>query len=139
MPEARAVLRQPWWRTALPGFALTLLFLGAGLWQLGVLAAGVAGYLSRRGRDGAYRGIEAVAPAWILWLLASSLVAPVDDVAVLLGGIVGGGWGLIVLLIVLVPVLLGLFGGMAAGYLAEVLSPGPREADAAPPPPGLAP
>ena len=123
MPEMRVTVRRPWWKTALAGFALTLVFLALGLWQLSVVAALVAGFLSGRGRTGAYRGIQAVGPAWILWILAISLVAPVEDLVLILGGILGGGWGLVVLLMVLVPIVLGLFGGMAGGYLAELTMP----------------
>ncbi len=128
MPEMRVTLRRPWWRTALVGFALTLIFLAVGVWQLTVVAAAVAGYLAGRGRAGAYRGIQAVGPAWFLWLLALSLVAPVEDLVLILGSILGGGWGLVVLLAALVPVLLGLFGGMAGGYLAELRTPAAMEA-----------
>ncbi len=131
MPAMRVVVRQPWWKTALVGFALTLVFLAPGLWQLSVVAAAVAGFLSGRGRAGAYRGIQAVAPAWVLWILAISLVAPVEELVEILGSILGGGWGLVVLLMVLVPIVLGLFGGMAGGYLAELVMPAwPRRADA---------
>src|SRR3972149_5356025 len=113
MPEMRVTGRRPWWRTPLVGFALTLVFRAVGLGQLSVVAAAVAGFLSGRGRAGAYRGIQAVAPAWVLWILAISLVAPVEDLVLILGGILGGGWGLVVLLMILVPIVLGLFGGMA--------------------------
>ena len=134
MPAMRVTVRQPWWKTALVGFALTLVFLAVGLWQLGVVAGAVAGFLSRRGRTGAYRGIQAVGPAWILWILAISLVAPVEDLVLILGGILGGGWGLVVLLMILVPIVLGLFGGMAGGYLAELMMPAePRSAEASGP------
>ena len=134
MPEMRVTVRRPWWRTALVGFALTLVFLAVGLWQLSVVAAAVAGFLSGRGRAGAYRGIQAVAPAWVLWILAISLVAPVEDLVLILGGILGGGWGFVVLLMILVPIVLGLFGGMAGGYLAELMMPAePRSAEASGP------
>lgn len=132
MPAMAVTVRQPWWKTALVGFALTLIFLAVGLWQLSVVAAALAGFLSGRGRAGAYRGIQAVAPAWVLWILAISLVAPVEDLVEILGSILGGGWGLVVLLMVLVPIVLGLFGGMAGGYLAELTMPAePRPAEAA--------
>ena len=131
-----ATWREPWWKAVLVGFLLTLVFLAVGAWQLSVLAAAVAGVLSGRGRAGAIRGIQAVAPAWFVWLLALSLLGPVDRVVVLFGGILGGGWGPVVLLLVLVPVLLGLFGGLAGGYLAELVAPEPRMAEAGAPPTG---
>jgi len=131
-----AAWREPWWRAVLVGSVLTLVVLAVGAWQLSVLAAAVAGFLSGRGRAGAIRGIQAVAPAWFVWLLALSLLGPVDRVVVLFGGILGGGWGPVVLLLVLVPVLLGLFGGLAGGYLAELVAPEPRMAEAGAPPTG---
>ena len=117
-----AALREPWWKAVLAGLALTTIFLALGAWQLTVVSAGVAGFLSGRGRSGAVRGIQAAGTAWILWLLAFSLFAPVSDLLLVLGGILGPGWGLVVFLYVLIPVLLGAFGGMAGGYLAEILS-----------------
>ena len=116
-----ASLREPWWRSVLLGLVLTLILLATGVWQFTVLSAAVVGFLSGRGRNGAIRGIQATAPAWFLWLLVLSLVAPVDDMVVLLGAILGAGWGLVVLLVALIPILLGLFGGMAGGFLAELL------------------
>lgn len=78
---------RPWWVGFLVGFVLALLSLAAGLWQLGIVAAGVAGYLSGKGRAGAIRGVQAVGPAWIVWLLALSLASPiVDDLVVLMAG-----------------------------------------------------
>ncbi len=124
-----ASLRAPWWKPVLVGFALSLVFLGIGLWALIVVSAAVAGFLSGRGRSGAVRGIQATAPVWILWLLVLSLFAPVEGVLILLGGILGPGWGLVIILFLLIPILLGLFGGMAGGYLAELLreeEPGPQ-------------
>ncbi len=135
-----AIPSRPGWFAFLVGFALALLFLAAGAWQLGVLAAAVAGYLAGKGRAGAVRGVQALAPAWFLWLLVLSLLNPaVDRLAVILGGILGGGWGVVVLLLVLIPVLMGLFGGLAGGYLAEILAPGPREAETPPAPPASPP
>ncbi|TLZ72008.1 MAG: hypothetical protein E6K10_03445, partial [Methanobacteriota archaeon] len=61
--------REPWWKAVFVGTLLTLAFLAAGAWQLTVVAAAVAGLLSGRGRAGAMRGIQATAPAWVLWLL----------------------------------------------------------------------
>jgi len=131
-----ATYAKPWWVGFLVGFVLALLFLAASLWQLGIVAAGVAGFLSGKGRAGAIRGVQAVGPAWIVWLLALSLATPVvDDLVVLMGGILGGGWGLIVLLLVLIPVLMGLFGGLAGGYLAEILARTPETSEAPPAPP----
>lgn len=127
---------RPWWVGFLVGFVLALLSLAAGLWQLGIVAAGVAGYLSGKGRAGAIRGVQAVGPAWIVWLLALSLASPiVDDLVVLMGGIIGGGWGVIVLLLVLIPILMGLFGGLAGGYLAEIMARAPEKTEAPPAPP----
>ena len=117
-----ASLRAPWWKPVLVGSALSLVFLVIGAWALIVVSAAVAGFLSGRGRGGAVRGIQATAPVWILWLLVLSLFAPVEELFILLGGILGPGWGLVILLFVLVPILLGLFGGMAGGFLAELLS-----------------
>ena len=134
-----ATWREPWWRAVLVGFVLTLVFLAFGAWQLSIVSAAVAGFLSGRGRAGAIRGIQAAAPAWFVWLIAISLAGPVGGVVALFGGILGGGWGLVVLLLVLVPVLLGLFGGIAGGYLAELVVPAPPTAEAGAPPSGPAP
>ncbi len=112
----------PWWKPVLVGSALTLVFLAVGLWALTVLSAAVAGFLSGRGRRGAVAGIQSAAPVWILWLLVLSLLAPVEGLLLILGGILGPGWGLVVFLFVLIPIFLGGFGGMAGGYLAELLS-----------------
>jgi len=117
-----AYLRAPWWKSVLVGSALSLLFLAIGAWAFIVVSAAVAGFLSSRGRSGAVRGIQATAPVWILWLLVLSTFAPVEGLFILLGGIFGPGWGLVIFLFDLVPILLGLFGGMAGGYLAELLS-----------------
>lgn len=114
----------PWWKSVLVGSALTLVFLALGLWMLTVLSAAVAGFLSGRGRRGAMRGIQSTAPVWILWLLALALLGPVEGLLVILGGILGPGWGFVMFLFVLIPILLGLFGGMAGGFLAELLSKG---------------
>jgi hypothetical protein len=128
----------PWWRPVLVGSALTLVFLAVGLWMLTVLSAAIAGFLSGRGRRGAVAGIQSAAPVWILWLLVLSLLAPVEGLLLILGGILGPGWGLVVFLFVLIPILLGAFGGMAGGYLAELLSKegpkaeAPAESDSAP-------
>ncbi|GEM_PF-7131157 len=112
----------PWWKSVLVGSVLTLVSLALGLWMLTVLSAAVAGFLSGRGRSGAARGIQSTAPVWILWLLVLALVAPVEGLLLILGGILGPGWGLAVFLFVLIPILLGAFGGMAGGVLAELLS-----------------
>ncbi len=114
--------RQPWWKAVLVGVVLTLVALAVGAWQLTVMSAAVAGFLAGRGRAGGVRGIQAAAPAWILWLVVLSVLAPVEDLVLLLGSILGAGWGLVVLLMALIPILLGAFGGMAGGYLAELLS-----------------
>ena len=111
----------PWWKPVLIGSALSLVFLAIGAWALIVASAAVAGFLSGRGRTGAIRGIQSTAPVWILWLLALSLIAPVEGLILLLGGILGAGWGLVIFLFVLIPTLLGLFGGAVGGYLAELL------------------
>ncbi len=112
----------PWWKPVLVGSALTLVFLAVGLWALTVLSAAIAGFLSGRGRRGAVAGIQSAAPVWILWLVVLSVLAPVEDLVLLLGSILGAGCGLVVLLMALIPILLGAFGGMAGGYLAELLS-----------------
>ena len=112
----------PWWKSVLVGSVLTVVFLALGLWMLTVLSAAIAGFLSGRGRRGGLRGIQSTAPIWILWLLVLSLIAPVEGVLLLLGGILGPGWGLVVFLFVLIPLLLGAFGGMAGGFLNELLS-----------------
>ena len=65
MPAMRVTVRQPWWKTALVGFALTLVFLAVGLWQLGVVAGAVAGFLSRGGREGGGRRGPGSAPPWV--------------------------------------------------------------------------
>ena len=111
-------LREPWWRGVLVGFVLTLAFLATTVWQLIVIAAAVTGFLAGRGRSGAIRGIQAVGPAWFLWLLVLSALTPVEEVVVLLGSILGAGWGLVVFLFALIPivlvvtVILGLAGGL---------------------------
>ena len=112
----------PWWKPVLIGSALTLVFLAVGLWAFTVLSAAIAGLLSGRGRRGAVAGVQSAAPVWILWLLVLSLLAPVEGLLLILGGILGPGWGLVVFLFVLIPILLGGFGGMAGGFLAELLS-----------------
>ena len=109
-----ASLREPWWRSVLFGLVLTLIFLATGVWQLTVVSAAVVGFLAGGGRKGAVRGIQATAPAWFLWLLVLSVIAPVEETLILLGSILGAGWGLIVVLLALVPILLGLFGGIQA-------------------------
>ncbi len=136
-----AALQRPWWRAFLIGFALTLAFLALGLWQLGVVAAAIAGFLAGRGRAGAIRGIQSVGVAWFLWFIALSFIIPIDDVVDLLGGILGGGRPLVVLLMALVPVLMGFFGGLVGGYLAELATPAAPKAEAPPaaPPAGPAP
>jgi len=96
--------REPWWKAVLAGFVLTLVLLATGVWQLTVLSGAVAGFLAGRGRRGAIRGIQSTAPAWILWLLVLSLIWPVEDLVLILGGILGAGWGLVVLLFALIPV-----------------------------------
>ncbi len=121
----------PWWKSVLVGSALTALFLALGLWMLTVLSAAIAGFLSGRGRRGVVRGIQSSAPVWILWLFVLSLLAPVEGLLLILGGILGPGWGLVVFLFVLIPILLGGFGGMAGGFLAELLSKGEPKAVAA--------
>jgi MFS family permease len=112
----------PWWKPVLVGSAVTLVFLAVGLWALTVLSAAIAGFLSGRGRRGAVAGIQSAAPVWILWLFVLALLAPVEGLLLILGGILGPGWGLVVFLFVLIPILLGAFGGMAGGFLAELLS-----------------
>ena len=129
--------REPWWKAVVVGTGLTLAFLAAGAWQMTVVAAAAAGLLSGRGRVGAVRGIQATAPAWVLWLLVLSVLSPVQQLVVVLGGILGPGWGLVLFLYVLIPIFLGLFGGMAGGYFAELLTKEPAAAtipsDAGPP------
>ena len=112
----------PWWKPVLIGSALTLLFLALGIWALTVVSAAVAGFLSGRGRNGAIRGVQATAPVWMLWLLALALIAPIEGLLVLLGGILGAGWVLVVFLFLLIPILLGTLGGLAGGFLNELLS-----------------
>jgi MFS family permease len=112
----------PWWKPVLVGSAVTLVFLAVGSWALTVLSAAIAGFLSGRGRRGAVAGIQSAAPVWILWLFVLTLLAPVEGLLLILGGILGPGWGLVVFLFVLIPILLGAFGGMAGGFLAELLS-----------------
>ncbi|TLZ64249.1 MAG: hypothetical protein E6K13_03080 [Methanobacteriota archaeon] len=132
-----ASLREPWWRSVLFGLVLTLIFLATGVWQLTVVSAAVVGFLAGGGRKGAIRGIQATAPAWFLWLLVLSVIAPVEETLILLGSILGAGWGLVVVLLALVPIVLGLLGGMSGGYLAEVLAkdaPKPEPVTAADPP-----
>ena len=114
--------REPWWKAVFVGTLLTLAFLAAGAWQLTVVAAAAAGLLAGHGRTGAVRGIQDTAPAWVLWLLVLSLVSPVQELVKVLGGILGPGWGLVLFLYLLIPILLGLFGGMAGGYLAEIVA-----------------
>jgi len=116
-----ASLREPWWKAVLAGLALTVVFLALGVWQLTVVSAGVAGFLSGKGHSGGVRGIQSAGLAWISWLLVLSLFAPVADLVLILGTILGPGWGLVVFLYLLIPILLGAFGGMAGGYLAELL------------------
>jgi len=91
-----ASLREPWWRSVLFGLVLTLIFLATGVWQLTVVSAAVVGFLAGGGRKGAIRGIQATAPAWFLWLLVLSAIAPVEETLILLGSILGAGWGLVV-------------------------------------------
>ena len=132
-----ASLREPWWRSVLLGLVLTLIFLATGVWQLTVVSAAVVGFLAGGGRKGAIRGIQATAPAWFLWLLVLSAIAPVEEALILLGSILGAGWGLVVVLLALVPIVLGLLGGMSGGYLAELLAketPKPEPVTAADPP-----
>jgi len=113
--------RAPWWKPVLIGSTLTLVFLALGIWALTVVSAAVAGFLSGRGRSGAIRGIQSSAPVRIIWLFALVLIAPVEGLLVLLGVILGGGWVLVGFLFLLIPILLGTLGGMAGGYLAELL------------------
>jgi len=116
------LLRKYGWMQVLVGLALTSVFLALGAWQLTVVSAAVAGFLSGRGRSGAVRGIQSSAPMWILWLLVLSLFTPVNDLLVILGGILGAGWGLVIFLFLLIPIVLGILGGMAGGSLNELLS-----------------
>ena len=116
------LLRKYWWMQVLVGLALTSVFLALGVWQLTVVSAAVAGFLSGRGRSGAIRGIQSSAPMWILWLLVLSLFTPVNDLLLLLGRILGPGWGFVIFLFLLIPILLGGLGGMAGGFLNELLS-----------------
>jgi hypothetical protein len=117
-----ASLRNPSWKAVLAGLTLTTVFLALGVWQLTVVSAGLAGFLSGRGRSGAVRGIQSAGLAWIWVLLVLSFFTPVSELLVILGAILGPGWGLVVFLYLLIPVVLGAFGGMAGGYLAELLS-----------------
>ena len=115
----KAWLKSP----ALLGAALTAVFLLSSVWQLTVLAAGIAGFLARSGRRGGVAGAQAAVGGWAAWILAWSVLGPVGPFLGVFAEILGLP-GIAAPLVLVVVFLLAFFLGLAAvfvgGYAAEL-------------------
>ena len=115
----KAWLKSP----AVLGAALTAVFLLTSVWQLTVLAAGIAGFLARSGRRGGVAGAQAAVGGWAVWILAWSLLGPVGPflgVFAEILGLPGAAAPIVFVIVFLFALLLGLAAGFVGGYAAEL-------------------
>src|SRR5712691_7185949 len=96
---------------AVIGTAFAAVLLLTGVWQLTVVAAGVAGFLARSGRRGAAAGAQAAVGGWAIWIAAWSVLGPVGPflgVFVETLGLPGSAAPFIVAVVFLIALVLGL-------------------------------
>ena len=99
----------------LAGFALALILLLTGTWQLALLAGFLAGMFSPRGSLAALIGGVSVASAWAAYLLYVFVLGEGLPLANLVGEILGvgpGSWWLLTFLTLVLGLLVGAVGGL---------------------------
>jgi MFS family permease len=117
-------LREPWgWRgTFAVGFILAVLFLLTEAWPLAVVAGVAVGVVRRAPRSSFLLGGTSVMLAWAGYLALLFLLFDASAVASLFGAIAGSEalGGVLVLLTLVVPFLLGAVGALVGAYFVQM-------------------
>lgn len=122
--------------SGLVGFALTLLLLLSGIWQLTAIAAVIAGAMRRRPRRAFLVGFLSVAFAWGGFYAAYFLLTPAANLLALFSAILGLGSAAWPVVLLVMLGLSGLLGGLFAvvGSLAvRLVTPSPVAMPPGPP------
>lgn len=107
-------------------FALALLLVFTGIWQLAFAAGFVGGLLGKRGRRDFGLGFLGVAFGWgghLLWLYVFRPAGELASLFVQILGLSAGLGGVVPVLTLLIGGLAGGLGGLAGAYLGQLAFP----------------